>query len=268
MRRDSSNVEVIGSMALSDRSTTDPNDLAHASTLLSATVLASRSRLAISARHCRELKPLSNEEYYGGDRGEEEVPVRERLAGAITRNHYGCLVLNANRALFIDVDVLPAGRANCPVEPWQQVLGDLCTVLSNERDEGFRMYRTAAGYRIIATRREYEPMSPESAALMESVGADVDFVSLCRVQNSFRARLTPKPWRCGVRRPPNFFPRESVQQKLRFAEWLSGYEQACRGHATCRYLGHVGPEKIHECITPIVELHDRETKAHGPLPLA
>jgi hypothetical protein len=111
-------------------------------------------------------------------------------------------------------------------------------------------------------------MSPQSAGLMESVGADADFVVLCRIQNSFRARLTPKPWRCGVRRPPNFFPRGTTEEKLLFAEWLWGYEQACRSHATCRVLGHVGPEKIHKRNEPIIALHDRETKAHAALPLA
>ncbi|HEY3391975.1 MAG TPA: hypothetical protein VGK58_04670 [Lacipirellulaceae bacterium] len=230
-----------------------------------------RDRLVAAARR-HAIKPVAGEEYYGGGpeapAEEEPVPIQEQIDGVITRNHYGCIVLNAAHALFIDVDVLGKAEPCRPVEPWQRVLTDLRTVLSNERDEGFRIYRTAAGFRIIALGREYEPTSPQSAGLMDCVGADADFVSLCRIQNSFRARLTPKPWRCGVRRPPNFFPRETVQESFRFTQWLDGYERACRGYATCQYLGHVGPQHIDKRIAPIVTLHDRETKAHAALPLA
>jgi hypothetical protein len=234
---------------------------------VSAALGAARSRLILAAARCQAQSLLAADEYYGPDH-EEPLPAREQVEGKLTRNHYGSTVLNAAHALFIDVDVLGHRRAYSPIESWPQVLSDLRTVLRNEENESFRIYRTAAGYRIIATRREYEPLSPQSAGLMESVGADADFVSLCRVQNSFRARLTPKPWRCGVRRPPNFFPRETDEESRCFAEWLANYERACRGHATCQYLGHVGPDNFHERIAPIVELHDRETKAHLALPLA
>jgi hypothetical protein len=234
-------------------------------------VALARDRLVAAARR-QASQPRAGDEYYGGGpeepAEEEPVPIQEQIDGLITRNHYGCIVLNAAHALFIDVDVLDERQRCRPIEPWQQVLDDLRTVLSNERDEGFRIYRTAAGFRIIASGREYEPASPRSAGLMECVGADADFVSLCRIQNSFRARLTPKPWRCGARRPPNFFPRDTLQENLCFTQWLTGYERACRGYATCQYLGHVGSEYVHERIAPIVELHDRETNAHAALPLA
>jgi hypothetical protein len=231
-------------------------------------VASARDRLAAAARRQAGKPVANNEEYYGGDRQEEQAPSRSQVDGMLTRNHYGCIVLNAAHALFIDVDLLPAGQRNRRLEPWQQVLSDLRIVLAGEHGHGFRIYRTAAGFRILSTSRKFEPGSPKSHRLMQLVGADVAFVELCRIQNSFRARLTPKPWRCGVRRPPNFFPRETADEKLRFTEWLSHYERACRSYSTCQYLGHVGPDAIHERIAPIVELHDRESKAHAALPLA
>jgi hypothetical protein len=33
--------------------------------------------------------------------------------------------------------------------------------------------------------------------LMRFLRADPDYVRLCAVQECYRARLTPKPWRCG-----------------------------------------------------------------------
>lgn len=243
-----------------------------------AALAAARSRLIAAAEQRQQRNKTIRAEYYGGGRGEEvvgDIVCRGRASSILTRNHYGCLVLNAANALFIDVDVLGPGQLLATTDgsggcqgPWQNVLDDLCTVLTGETHEGFRLYRTAAGFRILATGHEYDPTSPGSAELMHAAGADCDFVSLCRIQNSFRARLSPKPWRCGMRRPPNLFPRHTAGEQRRFAEWLSRYAAACSDRATCRYLGHVGDEFIHPQISPIIELHDRETRAHLPLALA
>jgi hypothetical protein len=218
-------------------------------------------------------------EYYGGGRDGEEEVVKDvlfwgALDGLLTRNHYGCLVLNAAHALFIDVDVLTPDQSAAPDvngcwdATWQDVLDDVRAVLAGEADESFRIYRTAAGFRILATANEYDPTSPHAAELMRAAGADTDFVELCRIQHSFRARLSPKPWRCGVRRPPNLFPRHTEGEQLRFSEWLFGYERASANRATCRYLGNIGPERTHPRVAPVIELHDRETKAHEALALA
>jgi hypothetical protein len=234
---------------------------------------AARKRLAYNAENYRRCRPLTSGEYYGGGRKEEAVPSCSKLAGMVTRNHYGCLVLNAAHALFIDVDVLAPDQlavdAIGSYDPtWQGMFDDLRTVLAAEAGESFRIYRTAAGFRVLATAKEYDPESTHSAELMRAAGADSDFVDLCRIQNSFRARLSPKPWRCGVRRPPNLFPRHTEGELCRFAEWLSGYERASANRATCHYLGGVGSERIHPRIGPVIELHDRETRAHEALALA
>ena len=241
-------------------------------------LVAAQARLRALADQCQKRNVLTNGPYYGTDAQREEtidaISSADRFDGVVTRNHYGCLVLNADHALFIDVDV-PAsdeiarhvgnGR---PSSPWRRVLEDLRIVLANEREEGFRIYRTAAGFRILATAHEFEPGSPRSNRLMDAVGADEAFVGLCRIQNSFRARLTPKPWRCGVRRPPHSFPRKSHYQQRRFADWLEQYEQASRGWATCRYAAHVGPQIVHNRIAPVIQFHDRQTKALDALHLA
>jgi hypothetical protein len=240
-----------------------------------AALSAARARLKAVALHCQEKSP-PHAPYYGS--GYEEEPIRSaHLWGAVmTRNHYGSLILNAAHTLFIDVDVAQsrrtlrrdnAHRDHWPA-PWPTMFDDLQTVLTSERKQGFRIYRTAAGFRILATAQQFEPGSYESKRLMSIVCADAAFVDLCRIQKSFRARLTPKPWRCGARRPPNVYPRTSADEQRRFTQWLWQYERACRDRATCQYLGHVGPQTTHDCIGPIIELHDRETKAFERLPLA
>lgn len=236
---------------------------------------AARTRLAAANQRRRRCKEISA--YYGDRDQREEIIEGAGVADAlVTRNHYGSLVLNSARALFIDVDFEPPGRMSRLMQalggrrddPWQHMYDDLCAVLSSECEEGFRLYRTAAGFRILATTHLFEPESLQSQRLMQAVSADAAFVRLCRTQRNFRARLTPKPWRCGATKPPGSFPRESAEDRRRFAQWLSHYERACRDRSTCRYLGHVGPNETHERVAPVVAVHDRMTKALEPLPLA
>lgn len=245
-----------------------------------ATLAAARARLAASHVEYQRNKPPRSEIYYPAKRVHEE-PVRDianvkSLDAIVTRNHYGSLVLNAHHALFIDVDMpgarsplgqSPPARRGIPLD-WQATFDDLGVVLASERRTGFRIYRTAAGFRILATTREFEPGSECADALMTSVGADSQFVRLCGTQKTFRARLTPKPWRCGTTEPPNEFPRQSADEQQSFSKWLSRYEIACRNRATCQFLKQIGPQEMHRRIRPIIELHDRATKSHEELELA
>jgi hypothetical protein len=98
-------------------------------------------------------------------------------------------------------------------------------------------------------------------------GADPDFAKLCHVQASFRARLTPKPWRAGVPAPPGQHPRDPVDQQ-EFGAWLLKYETACRTHATCRFVEAIGSAPPDADVRAIVDEHDRGTKAMETLPLA
>jgi hypothetical protein len=250
---------------------------AAASPIDTSAVSAAKARLKRAADQCQQRRELTNEEYYGGGRREAslcKIEYQGSLAGIVTRNHYGCLVLNSSNALFIDVDLPSSGQCTTPVQPAlplhgtsQRTLDDLVLVLASEIDQGYRIYRTAAGFRVLATSQRFQPGSPLSERLMEATGADAAFVRLCRTQKSFRARLSPKPWRCGLRRPPHVFS-QSFEQKCNFDDWLATYERSCRNFATCRYLGTIGPKSIDDCIAPIVELHDRESKAFDRQPLA
>jgi hypothetical protein len=246
----------------------------------SALALA-RARLTASHVEYERSKSPRNEIYYPVKRTNDEEPVRDivsndSLDGIVTRNHYGSLVLNAHHALFIDVDMPGSGgpsgqghslRRDVP-DDWKTIFDALSIVLASERHTGFRIYRTAAGFRILANTHEFEPGSECADALMTSVGADRQFVRLCGTQKTFRARLTPKPWRCGTTEPPNKFPRQSADEQHSFSKWLLGYKIACRKRATCQFLKQVGPQEMHRRLRPIIELHDRATKSNEELELA
>lgn len=135
-----------------------------------------------------------------------------------------------------------------------------------------RLYRTPAGLRLLATHRPCEATEDEVAAFFEAVGADPMYVRMCRNQRCFRARLTAKPWRIGIaghlRPRPGVWPVAPVALPRR-AAWVADYERRAAGFASCRYLGSVGSGLVHERLQPVVELHDRESRAHAAqVPLA
>jgi len=156
--------------------------------------------------------------YLYGERPMREEVVRELAAGdggpaaVVTRNSFGCLVLNTARVMFVDVD-FPRSSQPSSVGWLERLLGrsgqgsgDGAEAQARERLDawvrthpgtGFRVYRTRAGLRYLGTSDVYEPASAAAETLLEALGCDPLYVRLCRAQQSFRARLTPKPWRCG-----------------------------------------------------------------------
>ncbi len=170
-------------------------------------VSTARDRLLATAAECQRRKTLTNNgKYYGIPKANGEEIVHcisntDVLNAVVTRNHYGSLVLNAARTLFIDVDGddvdgdepgaihrLAGAFLGSRQTGWQRMFDDLRIVLQHETSEGFRIYRTAAGFRLLATTHEFEPGSSQSNRLMQAVGADAAFVELCRLQNNFRAQ--------------------------------------------------------------------------------
>jgi hypothetical protein len=215
--------------------------------------------------------------YAYGDR-----PVREQIVEEIsgpdgqpdallTRNSYGSLVLNAARSMFVDVDAAAGFSLKILFggsKPSDAKLGKLRDTLRVFVSASFRVYRTAAGYRLLATDRLYTPGSSESESLMRQVGADPAFIQLCRIQDSFRARLTPKPWRIGRPGPPGSFPREDAGLQRAFEQWLQEYDRAAASKATCQLVETIGSGTIHPDVAHIVQLHDERTRATSSLPLA
>jgi hypothetical protein len=98
--------------------------------------------------------------------------------------------------------------------------------------------------------------------------ADPLYVRLCRMQESFRARLTPKPWRMGIRKPPVQFPFDTSAEQARFSEWEREYESESVKHATCAYQSAFGTGAALPEFEALIRLHDSKTKATSGLPLA
>ncbi len=226
---------------------------------------------------------------YGAVPLREEVIERicdaqDELVGVVTRNAYGSLVLNTSRVMFVDIDFPQVtlaeglkyffarlfGRSMAPPESQreQQTQDTLRRFLEERPDWAARVYRTLAGLRVLVTHELFDPQSDQTLKLLQQLGCDPLYMRLCRSQECFRARLTPKPWRCGHSVNTFKYPFEDDERAQQFARWNAEYAARQKGYATCRYLGTLGKGGVQPQAERVIELHDYATRCNEPLPLA
>ncbi|WP_369039134.1 hypothetical protein [Stenotrophomonas maltophilia] len=139
-------------------------------------------------------------------------------------------------------------------------------------DWHLRAYRTPAGLRVLAMHATFSPEDEPLQALFTALGTDALYARMCRLQHCFRARLTPKPWRVGLKyriRPPvAAWSAEQATNPDRLA-WIAEYEKRSGGFAACAYLRSFGDTgRIHAKAEHVRDLHDRLSHALDRLPLA
>jgi hypothetical protein len=196
--------------------------------------------------------------------------------GLISRNRYGCRVLNTHRVAFVDIDEeVPQLKrislferlrwlfvSSPPPDPKPTVAVDtipaqLLDFSRRNPNWGLRVYRTAAGWRVLVTHSLFEPESSPFQQAMQQMGADELYIRLCRGQKLFRARLSPKPWRVGCPSAEAQWPVPDTTEEKRMEKWVVAYDQACRGKGVCHFLTHLGAEDSQDpAIAEVIKIHD------------
>jgi len=240
--------------------------------------------LSVAQRRLREVAGRlargepGDEYFYGRQPLREEIlrtlgEAGDGTGAVVTRNRYGAEVLNTARLPFVDIDA-PPGRAASGLfalfkkDRTDPVLARIREACARHGRSTFRVYKTGAGYRVLATDLSLDPKSQATQDFLASFGSDPAFMKLCRIQGSFRARLTPKPWRVDLPLPPNQYPRDEPSERAEFDAWLKTYESASRGFATCKLLESIGSTRPSSQTRALVEGHDHVTRAESDLPLA
>ena len=221
-------------------------------------------------------QPVGND-YYGVPFREEVVERFEeggQTVAVISRNRYGALVLNTPNVLFADVDKptekpatqsfslfkLLFGQSKEPEKAAPTFEERLVDSIREECERntgmGLRLYRTTKGYRIALTTQTIPAREARAKRLLQGLGSDRLYINLCVAQDCYRARLTPKPWRCGSSRPLYGFPFNNLQEENFHREWVAGYDQARQGYATCALIGDFGSAERDPIADQIIQLHD------------
>jgi hypothetical protein len=223
--------------------------------------------------------------------GYPDRPMREEMlrefagtngepAGVLTRNSYGCVVLNTAAMVFVDVDTgngsvggfisrLFGRKTLSPQKALEESLrAKLEAWIAARPDWRWRMYRTCAGVRLMAVHQPVPPDDPLVLDAFEQFGGDRLYRALCKNQRCFRARLTPKPWRCDVSKPPWNWPWPNAEAEAHFREWEREYVGKTAAYATCRLLDEFGSAPPAPEFEGMIQTHDRSTRVNEDLPLA
>jgi hypothetical protein len=231
---------------------------------------------------------LTKKRYPYGDRPLPEPVLRTFQGDAdgsavVTRNAYGALVLNADRMMFVDVDRKETasgggslrsifaplfGKPKAEQPPASDGIMEKIGEVVQRHGLAARVYETKAGYRVLITSTPYAAGSPQAKALLTEFGSDPLYIRLCGLQTCFRARLTPKPWRCRMIDPPVAFPFETLADQQRIDRWQAEYDRRCASYATCTFIAAVGNGSVASGFAPLIQYHDETTKSGSDLALA
>ena len=231
--------------------------------------------------------------HYAVRRRNETVLEKLPQLGIITRNRYGADILNADTVMFLDWDVhLPPRQGwdglkerisvlfksrhleaaqrgqDQRVQAAKTALEATIRSKASELSLGMRLYETCNGLRGIVTSSRFDPTDSVALDLMTYLCADPLYVKLCRLQNTFRARLTPKHWRIGLDERPLEKPSITPAETAQMMRWLKQYQARGQQYATARLIAEFGSSSTDELVEQVVKLHDERCKVTSGLKLA
>lgn len=217
------------------------------------------------------------------------------LIAEVSRNRYGSEVLNTDALLIADVDLPEPSPTGTPApEPAKRrslldrllgrpapepppaarsedaesvALNRVAAFAGQHEHLGTHVYRTFAGLRVMVTGSGALPTSEDAVEIMTALDTDPVYVTLCATHATYRARLTPKPWRVGSRRLSLPWPYRDEADEKWAQRWVKDYDATSQGYATCRHIASfgAGPSPVER---RVLDLHDQRTLAHDELPLA
>lgn len=197
-------------------------------------------------------------------------PIIEQVTerAAVTLSHYGYKCLNTPDVGIADIDF---NLDYLTVFQKLEALASLRAWIAEHETQSFRAYRTSAGLRFMRTDAP-QPIDKTYNALCRKVGADDIYRELCHEQKAFRARITPKPSRCGIDMP-YWNPYDAVGQGWSqsdpdgtiFPRRVKEYEIVAEKYKVCELLETIGSGVIHPDLLSLVNFHDTRCKVFSDL---
>ena len=198
------------------------------------------------------------------------------LAGVLAALYFENTMWVVGAIVLAIVFAAPIGRLiytltpGLRIDPFEAALARIEAYAQQHSSWLLRIYRTPRGYRVLAMHKTFAPDSQEAQNFMKAIRGDPLYALMCRNQNCFRARISPKPWRIGmphIRPRPGVWPIRQERMPDRHS-WVQRYDAKAKGFASCRYLKSLGTGRsIRQCES-VRSVHDGKCKADSSLPLA
>lgn len=196
----------------------------------------------------------------------EEILQEISLDAVVTRNRYGSEVLNARTMMFLDIDYVRWSLMHIFNKPDVKAAGiaRIRKLAPKYPKLSFRIYETYKGIRAIVRGNDHEAKSRAAQTMMKKFQCDGLYVFLCKKQNCYRARLTPKPFRMRTKKMRFQYPYDPKLIPT-MERWVTEYNEKSKKYSTCRFIEEVG-----QCMADedLVVFHDQKTRALENHPLA
>lgn len=138
------------------------------------------------------------------------------------------------------------------------VLDYIESVSRQNPDCHMRVYRTTMGYRVLFMDNVYDPSSEMAQSLLSSLDSDRLYMQMCKNQQCFRARVSPKPWRIGldrIRPRPGIWPVNPERMPER-KEWVEQYAYKSMQYSVCTLVTTLGSDIVNPKAEKVRVLHD------------
>ena len=208
-------------------------------------------------------------------KGEYETGIREFVSeimdasNIVTVCRYGAKILNTDQYTVLDLDdyaksIWDIFKPLKGLTKKERIIYKFEEFLSKNPDIGsdFRIYETAKGIRVIG-KKYLDPANRKYSRLMSKLNVDWLYLILSRKQNCYRARLTPKPYRLGIKTIKVRTPLDCETQT--YKDWSVLYDTAALNYTVAKYVKSIGQDFSYE---KAIKFHDQQCKSSKDLKLA
>ncbi len=152
--------------------------------------------------------------------------------------------------------------------PEQQGLALIRSFSQSHPTWHLRVYRTPKGFRVLVMHQIFDPRGEEAQQLFNALQADPNYVRMCKNQNCFRARISPKPWRIGLEAlRSGVWPVKEQSMHARKV-WVDEYQTRAEEYASCKFVEQLGSQLTHPKAKHVQSIHDPYCNANLNLEIA
>ena len=141
-------------------------------------------------------------------------------------------------------------------------------------DWHLRVYSTPAGLRVLVMHDIFDVES--SMDTFEALETDYNYINMCKLQDCFRARVSPKPWRIGLEgEEAKIYPQgidglwpvddEFLEERN---AWIEHYDKLSQNFAACKFEKAIGSTTVHPKAEAVRKLHDEYCRSDRGLKIA
>ncbi|PCJ33197.1 MAG: hypothetical protein COA90_00765 [Gammaproteobacteria bacterium] len=183
---------------------------------------------------------------------------------AFLLSSWTAFILGALATLFFTASLASRLDRSIKDDPEDLALQTIKQVAQADPSLNLRVYRTPMGFRVLVMNSIFDPRQESTIELLNSFNSDRLYTQMCKNQNCFRARVSPKPWRINIDRlkpTPGTWPIKYKHMANR-QQWVEHYNKASEAYSSYHFIMQLGSNTVVPETEYVRELHDSYSKVN------